>query len=267
MRSPKLTVIVPAYREGPRIRHNLARLLAELDQLGITYEVIVVSDGNTDETVSEAQQVGSDFVRVLSYPLNQGKGFALMHGVRSAAGEMIAFIDADMELDPRSIGDYLRLQASGSYDVVVGSKRHPDSRVFYPPFRRFQSWIYQAIIRILFQLDVRDTQTGLKLFRGDVLRAVVPLLAVKRFAFDLEVLVVARMLGFRRIIEAPIDLRYRFESTTGATAAYKTLWDTAAIFYRLHFLRHYDRRLRQTVGSPSRRRDDITDTGSNERAL
>lgn len=256
MRSPHLSVIVPAYREGPRIHDNLARLITELDRLDTTYEVIVVSDGNTDETVSEAQRVLSESLRVLSYPDNQGKGFALMHGVNNSAGELIAFIDADMELNPRSIADYLRLRSVGAYDIIVGSKRHPDSLVHYPPFRRFQSWLYQVLIRVLFDLNVRDTQTGLKLFRGEVLRAVVPLLAVKRFAFDLEVLVVARKLGFRRIIEAPVELRYRFESTTSARAVFDALWDTAAIFYRLHFLRHYDRRIRDLAGSPMRRRTD-----------
>ena len=130
-------------------------------------------------------------------------------------------------------------------DAVIGSKRHPDSQVSYPWLRRAQSWVYQVLIRVLFRLDLRDTQTGLKLFRGEVFRAVVPLLSVKRFAFDLELLVVARKLGFRRFVEVPVKIAYQFETTTNAAAAYHALWDTAAIFYRLHFLRHYDRRLAQ----------------------
>ncbi len=202
-----------------------------------------MSDGNTDETVSEAERVGSARVKVLAYPVNEGKGFALMHGIGRAAGDLIAFIDADMELDPADIGRYVALQRAGGWDVVVGSKRHPESQVAYPALRRLQSWMYQQLIRVLFRLDVRDTQTGIKLFRGDLLRAVVPLLAVKRFAFDLELLVVARKLGYRKVVEAPIKLDYRFETTTNPSAAYRALWDTAAIFYRMHFIRHYDRRL------------------------
>jgi glycosyltransferase involved in cell wall biosynthesis len=238
---PKLSIVVPAYREGRHIYDNLLRLLSEVDKMGVDYEVIVVSDGNTDETVSEAERVGSSRIKVLAYPINEGKGFALMHGISHAKGELIAFIDADMELDPRGIAMFLEIQRRDDADVVIGSKRHPESQVSYPPLRRIQSWVYQQMIRVLFNLDVKDTQTGIKLFRGDLLRAIVPRLAVKRFAFDLELLVVARKLGYKRVVEAPIKLDYRFESTTSPSAAYRALWDTAAIFYRLHFIHHYDR--------------------------
>jgi glycosyltransferase involved in cell wall biosynthesis len=249
---PELSVIVPAYREGPRIHDNLVHLLAELDRCGVDYEVIVVSDGNTDATVSEAERVGSPRIRVLAYQVNEGKGFALMHGVAHARADLIAFIDADMELHPSGIRRFLEIQRQGNWDVVVGSKRHPDSHVAYPRTRRMQSWMYQQLIRGLFRLNVRDTQTGLKLFRGEVLRRVVPLLAVKRFAFDLELLVVAGKLGYTRVVEAPIELDYRFETTTSPSAAYRALWDTAAIYYRLHFIHHYDRRLRElSRGEPS----------------
>lgn len=255
MAAPELSVLVPAYREGPRIHDNLVRLLGALDETGIDYEVVVVSDGNTDGTVAEAERVGSPRVRVMAYPVNEGKGFAIMHGVGQARGALISYIDADMEIPPESIGRCVALQREGGWDIVVGSKRHPESQVQYPWTRRFQSWVYQVLIAVLFQLDVSDTQTGLKLFRGEVLRAVVPLLAVKRFAFDLELLVVARKLGFRRIVEVPVSIAYKFETTTGVRAVYNALWDTAAIFYRLHFLRYYDRR-RSASGSDLRRRKE-----------
>ncbi len=237
-----LSVIVPAYREGPRIYQNLLRLLGELDQLGADYEVVVVSDGNTDATVAEAERVGSPRVKVLHYAANMGKGYALSYGVANSTGTLVTFIDADMELNPRVIRNFLELMAQGQYDIVIGSKRHPLSRVSYPYFRRIQSFCYQVLIRLLFNLDVRDTQTGLKLLRREVVAGIVPLLAVKRFAFDLELLVVARYLGYRRIAEAPIELEYRFESTVSPRAVYQILWDTAAIFYRLRILNHYSRR-------------------------
>lgn len=262
---PALSVIVPAYREGPRIHDNLLKLLDELDKLGVDYEVLVVSDGNTDETVSESQRVASDRIQVLAYPVNEGKGFAIMHGVRQAKGDLIAFIDADMELDPSGIARFMEIQKKTDCDIVIGSKRHPDSRVSYPPLRRVQSWMYQQLIRVLFNLDVKDTQTGIKLFRGDLLRSVVPLLAVKRFAFDLELLVVARHLGYKRIVEAPIQLEYRFETTTSPSAAYRALWDTAAIFYRLHFVRHYNRRLQVIDTEWARRKGDVAQTADKDR--
>jgi glycosyltransferase involved in cell wall biosynthesis len=240
-----LSVIVPAYREGGRIYENLKRLLAELDRLNTSYEVIVVSDGNTDSTVAEAERVVSPHIKVVQYDVNMGKGYALRLGVTRSHGQLVTFIDADMELDPRYIKAFVAVQESFDCDAVIGSKRHPMSQVHYPYFRRVQSSIYQLLIRVLFGLNLRDTQTGLKLFRRQVLADVFPLLAVKRFAFDLELLVVAKTLGYRKVMEAPVDLDYRFESTVDPGAVWSILWDTAAIFYRLRILRYYARRRRE----------------------
>jgi glycosyltransferase involved in cell wall biosynthesis len=245
----QLSVVVPAFREGRNIYANLVRLLTELDQLGTDYEVVVVSDGNTDGTADEARRVASPRIKVLSYPMNIGKGFALSYGVSETRGSLVTFIDADMELDPRNIRAFLDLMKDSDCDAVIGSKRHPLSKVSYPWARRFQSSIYQLLIRLLFSLNVRDTQTGLKLFRRGVLLEVVPLLAVKGFAFDLELLVVSTKLGHTKIIEAPIDLSYQFESTVDLQAVWKILWDTAAIFYRLRILKYYDRRAAELAGS------------------
>jgi glycosyltransferase involved in cell wall biosynthesis len=233
---------VPAYREGKRIYENITRLLDELNKLDATYEVIVVSDGNTDDTVREARRVRSPQVRVFHYPMNIGKGFALSLGVGQSVGELVTFIDADMELDPANIGGFIEIMETSKCDAVIGSKRHPQSNVAYPRFRRFQSWTYQLLTRLLFNLNVRDTQTGLKLFRRQVLQEAIPLLAIKRFAFDLELLVVARQLGYRDVCEAPISLNYKFESSVNLGSAWRVLWDTAAIFYRLRILRYYNRR-------------------------
>jgi glycosyltransferase involved in cell wall biosynthesis len=238
----ELSVVVPAYREGKRIYGNLTRLVSELDKLKVAYEVVVVSDGNTDNTVSEAQRVPSKAIRVFHYPMNIGKGFALSCGVDQSTGPLVTFIDADMELDPATIGGFIEIMRANSCDAVIGSKRHPESKVAYPRSRRLQSALYQTLIRVLFNLDVRDTQTGLKLFRRQVLSEVLPLLAIKRFAFDLELLVVARQLGYRNVCEAPITLDFQFESTVNLASAWDVLWDTAAIFYRLRILRYYQHR-------------------------
>ncbi len=235
----KLSVIVPAYREAHHIQDNLGKLLRELEGLGRAYEVIVVSDGNTDETAREAERVVSPHIKVIEYNRNMGKGYALRCGVAHSSGELVTFIDADMELDPRYIKGFIAVMESFDCDAVVGSKRHPMSNVHYPPIRRFQSLMYQLLVRSLFRVRVRDTQTGLKLFRRDVLEEVVPLLAIKRFAFDLELLVVARQLGYSNVMEAPVNLDYKFESTANLKATWQVLWDTAAIFYRLHVVRFY----------------------------
>jgi len=250
--------VVPAYREGPRIYDNLKRLVGELDKLGVSYEVVVVSDGNTDGTVREALRVESQAVKVFHYPMNVGKGFALSCGIDQSSGELVTFIDADMELDPANIRGFIDLMKASDCDAVIGSKRHPKSKVAYPKFRRFQSAVYQLVVKLMFNLDVRDTQTGLKLFRRQVLIEAVPLLAIKKFAFDLELLVVARELGYRKITEAPISLDYQFESTVDLKSAWRALWDTAAIFYRLRALHFYQRR-RLRVIEEKRQRDQTAE--------
>jgi hypothetical protein len=107
------------------------------------------------------------------------------------------------------------------------------------------SWAYQQLNRLLFHLDVRDTQVGLKLFSRRVAEDVLPLLIVKRYAFDLELLAVATSRGYDRIRELPIRLQYRFAgSGVGSLAVAGALWDTAAIFYRLRILRTYERKRR-----------------------
>ena len=133
-----------------------------------------------------------------------------------------------------------RLLQLYSADVVVGSKRHPLSLVHYPWPRRLQSLAYQLLVRLLFRVKVRDTQTGLKMFRREVAERVVDAALVKRFAFDLELLVLARHFGYVRIIEAPVQIDYKFQSTTSPRAVFSVLWDTAAIFYRLRIVRWYD---------------------------
>jgi hypothetical protein len=124
-------------------------------------------------------------------------------------------------------------------DVVLGSKRHPMSHVSYPLNRKIMSWTYHKLTRLLFRVNVRDTQTGLKMIRREVLAAVLPLMLEKRFAFDLELLVVARLLGYTRIFEAPVRIDYRFDSHIGIRQVLQIVIDTLAIFYRRYILGTY----------------------------
>jgi glycosyltransferase involved in cell wall biosynthesis len=236
---PKISVIVPAYREGHLIVPHLLRLTDALKQTGSSWEVIVVVDGDPG-TWAAAKTCCTPQVRVLGYSRNHGKGFALRYGMARARGQLVTFIDSDMEIAPEEIGRMAGLLDLYQADVVVGSKRHPLSEVDYPWPRRVQSLAYQILVRILFRVRVQDTQTGLKMFRREVADRVVDAALVKRFAFDLELLVLASHFGYRRIIECPVKIDYHFRSTTNIKAVFVVLWDTAAIYYRLHLLRWYD---------------------------
>jgi hypothetical protein len=234
----ELSIIVPCHNAGSALTDFLARLEAELTR-GASYEIIVVSDGSTDETLLIARELASSTLRVVHYPQQAGKGHALRVGLNRARGQYVGFIDSDGDIDPQAVGPFLSLMKLYEPDVVLGSKRHPLSQVAYPPMRRVLSWIYHKLTRILFRVNVRDTQTGLKVVRRDVLATVLPRMFEKRYAWDLELLVVARTLGFTRVFEAPVRIQYRFSSQVNPNAAFRIILDTLAIFYRRYILDSY----------------------------
>jgi hypothetical protein len=234
----ELSMILPCYNPGPAIGGFLERLTAELKD-GVSHEIIVVSDGSTDGSIEVARRFPSPSVRVIHYANRAGKGHALRVGLSAARGAFVGFIDADGDIDPQAIGPFLSLMHLYEPDIVLGSKRHPMSEVSYPKLRRVMSWTYHKLARVLFRINVRDTQTGLKLVRKDVLARVLPRMFEKRYAFDLELLVVARMLGFTNVFEAPVRIDYRFSSNVNPDAVFGILMDTAAIFYRRYILDTY----------------------------
>ena len=240
---PELSVVVPSFNQAETIQDNLREIARRLEAQGLDFEMVVVSDGSSDDTHAEAAALDDERVRALRYDRNMGKGYALRTGSAAATGEWIAWVDSDLDLDPGRIEAFLATAKDGRLDVVVGSKRHPESEVTYPTRRRVYSWLYQQLVRAMFSLDVRDTQVGMKLFRREVLDEVLPVVLVKRYAFDLEILAVARSFGFERIAEAPIRLEYQFTASgVNPRAIAQALWDTAAVFYRLRLLRFYERR-------------------------
>jgi glycosyltransferase involved in cell wall biosynthesis len=242
-----LSVVVPVYNQAESIAENVRVIRDSVTgKVGGPTEIIVVSDGSLDETAERALE--NRDTRVIHYDRNLGKGYAVKTGALEARGRWIAYVDADLDLDPAWLPDYVRRAEEASLDFAIGSKRHPESLVSYPPSRRAASWLFQRFVRVLFRIDVRDTQVGIKVFRREVAEEVLPLLLVKRFAFDLELLAVAKSLGFGRIEEQPIRLDYRFTgSGVRSVAVLRALVDTAAIFYRLRILRYYARK-RRMVG-------------------
>ena len=237
-----LTVVVPYYNPGRLLVPTMQRLLAVLDSSGADYEVIAVSDGSTDGSDSELDSAVAEHPRLTNVVLarNQGKGAALRIGLARGKGRYLGFIDADGDLDPILLKSFQTMVELYRPDIILGSKRHPLSEVEYPLLRRVYSWGYQQVVRLGFRLNIKDTQTGIKLVRRDVLSAVLPRMVEKRFAFDLELFVIARRLGYKRFLEAPIRLRHQFSSTVSWRSVYRSLLDTMAIWYRLRVLHFYD---------------------------
>jgi glycosyltransferase involved in cell wall biosynthesis len=241
----KISLIIPAYKQEKTIVKDIQKIVYVLSHLQThTYEVIVVVDGEVDKTFLKAKQMVSRRIKVIGYPHNHGKGYAVRYGMTHAKGDIIAFLDAGMDLDPQGLVSLLETMQAYDADIVVGSKLHPSSQVIYPWQRKILSWGYRSFVKIFFGLSLRDTQVGMKLFKRRVLVTVLPRLLVKSYAFDIEILAVAHHLGYAKIYEAPITLTFNHWSSITSTNFWRPiihmLWDTSAVYYRLHILRYYD---------------------------
>jgi len=239
-----ISFIIPAYNEQSKIIRTLEEVVRTLENLKIDYEIIVVDDGSRDKTAEKARhyakKIKNNRITVKHYPKNEGKGYALMHGVEVARSDLTAFLDADLDIHPKQIVRFLdKMKETGS-DIVIGSKRLPGSKVTYPLKRRILSKMYTIMNLLLFGLPFTDTQVGFKLMKTSVIKEIIPLITVRKYAFDLELLVIAHKKGYR-IDEVPIelDLRIKFGGIDPIDILYIFL-DTASIYYRMKVLGSYD---------------------------
>lgn len=237
-----VSILIPAYNMGRDIGKNIDTGVRIFSKFLSRFEMILCDDGSTDDTRARMQAAAKKHgkrVRVVGYPKNRGKGHALKCAFAYATGSYIVFCDADMELDPGQIERFFSIMNASKADIVIGSKWHPESKVNYSWQRRIISKLYFLFVKVFFRLPVRDTQTGLKLFKRDVLARVFPRILVKAFAYDLEVLAVAHHEGYR-IVDAPVDLRaIRNFKAPRLSVLRDTLYDTLAVFYRLVLTQYY----------------------------
>jgi len=240
-----VSLIMPAYKQEKTIVKEVKLLSKVLSTLPYRHEIIVVVDGFVDDTFKKSKKIKSRKIKVYGYEKNRGKGYAIKYGVEKAKGDIIGFIDAGMDLDPGEIAIMLDMMEWKKAQIIVGSKLHPDSKVKYPKSRKVLSWGYRSIVKMLFNFDVSDTQVGLKIFKKKVAKDVFSRIIVKAYAFDVEVLAVARMRGYKRIYEAPVKLKLKQGSITNSNfwkVSFFMFWDTLAVFYRMNILHYYDRK-------------------------
>ncbi len=241
-----LSIIIPIYKQEKTIVADISTIIATLKQIRYDYEIIAIVDGkSTDQSYNVLKKARLSKVKLYSYPHNHGKGFAIRYGMARTKGDYVGFIDAGMEIDPNGISMLIEHLEWYDADIIVASKRHPASRVVYPLDRRIVSFGAYLIAKFLLNINVKDTQAGLKIYKRQVLERVLPRLIIKTYAFDLEILTVANYLGFKRIYEAPIKLSYDFKGITHATGfkvITSCLIDAMAVFYRLRILKYYDQK-------------------------
>jgi glycosyltransferase involved in cell wall biosynthesis len=167
-------------------------------------------------------------------PQNQGKGPALMRGFSAARGTYVSFIDADGDIDPAHLVGYVdRIREGG--DMVYACKRHEHSISASSSLRKLISIGFSTYTSMLFRLGVADTQTGCKMMRRELMADVLPHMHERRFAFDLELFVVAKRRGHDDLRPAPVELGERLAgSTVTSKAVLRTLKDSLTIWKRLY---------------------------------
>ncbi len=230
----RVSVIMPAYNEADYVARSIVDIKKRFEAVCRDYEIIVVDDGSQDKTRKIAKELADQRVKVFGYDRNQGKGHALKVGLNRATGQFAFLVDSDSEIQPKELMTYVR--ALESADIVIGSKRHPLSTVRTPVMRKFLSLGFNILERLLTGVRATDTQAGLKAAKSEALYKVLPLLSVKRYAFDAELLAVASLLNLR-IRELPVCIELR--ATFSARQVFRMLIDLLGIAYRLRVRRWY----------------------------
>jgi dolichyl-phosphate beta-glucosyltransferase len=201
-----LSLVFPCFNEAERLPRTLAAYLAELPRQPGAVEFLVVDDGSTDQTFAVAQDIAAqdDRVRVIRSQPNHGKGHGVRTGVLQANGALIVFTDADGSYGP---GEVARVTAAlADAPVAIGSR--PAGLATGPPARRLASRLFNRAIQALLGLPFRDTQCGLKGFRRHAAHELFGRARLDGFAFDVELLFLARRLNLE-VIEVPVRAEVR----------------------------------------------------------
>lgn len=202
---PCLSIIIPAYNEEKRIASSLAKVMVYMSNAYRSWEIILVDDGSVDRTSHVAREVIKDErLTIIKNPVNMGKGYSLKRGVLSSRGDVILLSDADLSTPIEELENMLRWIDKG-YDVVIGSRALPDSNVTVPQprYREMMGKIFNLLVRVFVIRGFKDTQCGFKCFRREPALKIFSLQKIRGFAFDVEVLLIAKRLVFK-VKEVPV---------------------------------------------------------------
>lgn len=227
-----LSVVIPAYNEALRLGPTLERVVEYLQRRGLRYEVLVVDDGSTDATAKVAESFAEDGVHLLRQDVNRGKGAVVRAGVLASRGREVLLVDADLSTPIEEIEKLEPHLAEAP--VVLGSRSVQGSDITQrqPFYREMMGRTFNLIIRILGVRGLRDTQCGFKLLAGDVARRLFAELTIERFAYDVELVWLARRHGYN-VVE--VGVRWADSSSSRVNPlsdSSRMLWDVLALRWR-----------------------------------
>ncbi len=231
-----LSIVIPAYNEEKRLPKTLIEIDKYLKNQSYDYEIIVVSDGSKDRTADVVRELQSkiEHLKLIDNKENHGKGYVVRQGLLEAKGEARLFTDADNSTSIDQIEKMLPYFKQG-FDVVIGS-RDIKGAVLDPPqplFRRFVGDVFNLMVQIIVGLwGIWDTQCGFKLFSAKCINDVLPKCRINRFAFDPEILIIAKKMGYK-IKEVPVVWKNDLESKVKIKSMFKMGLDLLKIRWNL----------------------------------
>jgi glycosyltransferase involved in cell wall biosynthesis len=207
-----VSIVIPAYNEERRLGATLAAMTAFLDSQPWPWEIRVVDDGSVDATVSVAEEYGAAEPRVVvQREPHRGKGGAVKAGLMAATGDFRFVCDADLSMPVQELTRFLPPSAP-PFDIAIGSREGLHARrIGEPLYRHLLGRLFNRGVQWLVLPGIEDSQCGFKMFTADAVRSIFPQVTVDGWAFDVEVLAIARAHGLR-VIDVPIEWHYRADS-------------------------------------------------------
>ncbi len=211
-----LSVVVPFLNEGQRTPQLLTDLVKSLDTTRrCRFEIIAVSDGSSDAGAGLIRAMDDPRILLIDKPISEGKGAALRTGMTLAQGRQIAMIDGDGDIAASHLVPMLQALDLFHADAIIGSKHHPHSNTNPSPSRRLLSLAGRVAAKVLLSSPIPDSQTGIKVFRRELIVDVLPRTRENGYLFDLELLLAARARGFDHLVESPVQITSTSQSTVG----------------------------------------------------
>jgi len=217
VKQPELSIVIPAYNEASVIGETLAEVSEYLEGRGLDYEIILVSDGSTDNTgkIAISARAKNSRIQVLTNESNMGKGFSVKRGCLAAKGRVIAFTDSDLSYPISEVEKPLKMIDSGECDIAIGSRTVSGAviAVHTSPLRKVMSKVFNLFVRLIAIHGIRDTQCGFKALSSKAARDIFSRQTMNGFSFDVEIIYIAKKLGYK-VGEFPIVWAKSSESSS-----------------------------------------------------
>jgi dolichyl-phosphate beta-glucosyltransferase len=212
VKTPFLSLIVPAYNEAGRLPDSLQKIAEFLAAQDYASEVIIIENGSQDATLQIAQDFSKRHPNFRAEHLNErGKGLAVRHGMLATRGEFRMMLDADLSMPVSQINRFLPPEIEAA-DIVIASREAKGARRFHEPeYRHLGGRLINWSIRLLALPGLQDTQCGFKCFRAAVAEDLFAAQRMEGWSFDVELLYIARLRGYS-VVELPIDWYYSEQS-------------------------------------------------------